>query len=66
MIVTSTFDSGRVAAAQKTEDMAELFGYFGVLASLIAVAAVAVLGQSGFAGQPVTSRLAAVAATTGE
>ena len=44
----------------------ERVGYVGVLASLIATAAVAVLGQSGLGGQPMSIGVAAVlAATTG-
>jgi hypothetical protein len=37
----------------------ELIGHFGVLASLVAVAAVAILDQSGLAGRPVAIRVAA-------
>ena len=44
----------------------ECVGHFGVLASLVAIAAVAVLGQSGLTGQSAGLRLAAViAAATG-
>lgn len=44
----------------------ERVGYVGVIASLIAIAAVVVFGQSGLGGQPLSIRIAAVlAATTG-
>jgi len=64
VLVLSTF---RVSMAKGADTgWLELIGYFGVLAALIAIAAVAVLGQSGLAGQPLTIRIAAVvAATTG-
>jgi drug/metabolite transporter (DMT)-like permease len=42
----------------------ERAGYVGVLASLIAIAAVVVLGQSGLSGQPMSIRVAAVIAAT--
>ena len=42
----------------------ERVGYVGVLASLIAIAAVVLLGQSGLGGEPMSIRIAAVLAAT--
>lgn len=57
---------GESMAKEADTGWLERVGYVGVLASLIAIAAVAVLGQSGLPGQPMSIRIAAVmAATTG-
>lgn len=54
---------GMTMAKRTDTGRLELFGHFGVLASLAAIAAVAVLGHSGLTQQPVGIRAAAAVAT---